>query len=70
MNHAGRKRSSVGDEGTRPSFTTALGVAGILMFPLAGAGLVLRLLDPFAFVAISFAGFAIFGAATMRLHRA
>lgn len=56
--------------GAPPSFATALGIVGLLMFPLAGAALVMRLIDPFVFVAISFTGFAVFGAATMHLHRA
>ena len=49
--------------------TWALGVAGLLAFPLSGAALVGRFVDPLTFVALSMTALAMFGAAMMKLHR-
>ncbi|MCW5815543.1 MAG: hypothetical protein KIT84_31235 [Labilithrix sp.] len=46
----------------------ALGVVGLVAFPLTGAALVARLVEPLVFVALSMLALVLFGGATLALH--
>lgn len=51
------------------ALTVLFGVVGLVAFPLAGAALIGKLVDPLTFVALSLTALVFFGAAMMKLHR-